>query len=73
MALASSLRGKARSVLDKVVELKNLSFSKLKLKLEFRFGEGHLAEAYYSQFTNRRQKNGEDFIMFGARTFVAAS
>jgi len=36
------------------------------LKLEFRFGEGHLAQAYYSQFTNRRQKDGENFVTLGA-------
>lgn len=66
VALASNLRGKARSILDGVAELEKLSFSELKSKLEFRFGEGHLSQAYYSQFTNRKQKNGEDFVTFGA-------
>jgi len=67
VALTSSLKEKARSVLDGKVELGNLSFSELKAKLEFRFGEGYLARAYYSQFTNRRQKDGEDFITMGAK------
>jgi len=66
VALATSLRGKARSILDGEEGLENLSFSELKAKLEFRFGEGHLARTYYSQFTNRRLKNGEDFITLGA-------
>jgi len=58
------LRGKARSILDGEEGLEDLSFSELKAKLEFRFGEGHLARTYYSQFTNRRLK--EDFITLGA-------
>jgi len=66
VALATSLRGKARSILDGEEGLENLSFSELKEKLEFRFGEGHLARTYYSQFVNRRLKNGEDFITLGA-------
>jgi len=49
-----------------MVELENLRFSELKSKLEFRFGKGHLTRAYYSQFTNRRQKDGKDFITLGA-------
>jgi len=61
VALATSLR--ARSVLDgRGEKLENLNFSELKAKLEFRFSERHLARAYYSQFTNRRQKDGEDFV-----------
>jgi len=43
-------------VLDGEEELGNLSFSELKAKLEFRSDKGHLARAYHSQFTNRRQK-----------------
>lgn len=66
VALASSLRGKARSILDGVAELEKLSFFELKSKLEFRFGEEQLSQAYYSQFTNRKQKSGEDFVAFGA-------
>jgi len=66
VALATSLRGKARSILDGEEGLENLSFSELKAKLEFRFGEGHLARTYYSQFVNRRLKNGENFITLGA-------
>lgn len=59
-ALASSLRGKARSVLDGIFEIESLKFEELKSKLELRFGEGHLAQTYYTQFTNRKQKNSED-------------
>jgi len=44
-----------------------------KKKLEFRFGEGHLARTYYSQFINRRLKNREDYITLGARMFIAIS
>jgi len=58
-SIASSLRGKARSVLDGVVELENLSFSELKSKLKFRFGEGHLVRAYYSQSKNAGRKTGK--------------
>jgi len=65
VALATSLRGKTRSVLDGEVKLGNLSFSELKAKLEFRFGEGHLTRVY-SQFTNRRQNDGENFVTLGA-------
>jgi len=42
-----------RSVLDGIYEIKNLRFEELKSKLELRFGEGHLAQTYYTQFTNR--------------------
>lgn len=31
-----------------------------------RFGESHLAQTYYSQFTNRRQKFGEDEVTLGS-------
>ena len=59
VALASSLRGKARSVLDGITELENLSYGEIKSKLELRFGEGHLSQTFYAQFTNRKQKFGE--------------
>jgi len=48
------------------MELENLSFSKLKSKLEFRFLEFRFGGAYYSQFTNRRQKDGKNFVTLEA-------
>jgi len=42
IALATCLRGKARSVLDGIFEIENLRFELIS-KLELRFGEGHLA------------------------------
>ncbi|CAL1672121.1 unnamed protein product [Lasius platythorax] len=66
LALAACLRGKAWTVLDGVSEIENLEFADLKSKLELRFGEGHLAQTYYTQFTNRRQKISEDLASLGA-------
>ena len=66
LALAACLRGKARTVLDGVYEIENLEFADLKSKLELRFGEGHLAQTYYTQFTNRKQKFSEDLASLGA-------
>jgi len=64
VALALSLKGKARLVLDEIFKIKNLKFE-LKSKLELHFGEGHLAQTYYTQFTNRRQKFSEDLASLG--------
>lgn len=64
IVLASSLREKARSVLESVEDLENCDFEELKLKLELRYGKGQLSKNYYSQFANRRQKFGEDFATF---------
>jgi|GEM_PF-2455060 len=64
--MVSSLRGKARVVLESVQDLENLSYDELKSKLELRFGETHSSQNYYSQFTNRRQKFGEDIASFGS-------
>jgi len=64
--LVSSLRGKARVVLESVQDLENLSYDELKSKLELRFGETHSSQNYYSQFTNRRQKFGEDIASLGS-------
>lgn len=58
VALAACLRNKARLVLDRIFEIENLRFEDLKSKLELRFGEGHLVQSYYSQFTNRKQNFG---------------
>lgn len=66
VALALSLREKARSVLDGVIEIVNLRFEELKLKLELRFGEGHLAHIYHAQFINRKQKFSEDLLTLDA-------
>lgn len=66
VALASNLRGKARSVLDGVFEFEHLSFEELRNKLELRFGEAHLAQTYYTQFTNRKQKSSEDLPSLAA-------
>ncbi|EFN70115.1 hypothetical protein EAG_12930, partial [Camponotus floridanus] len=67
VALASNLRGKACSVLDGVYEIENFSFVEfLKNKLELRFEEAHLAQTYYTQFTNRKQKSSEDLPSLAA-------
>jgi len=66
VALASSLRGKARAVLDGISEIENLKFEELRSKLELYFGEGHLAQTYYAQFTNRRQKSFEELAALGS-------
>jgi len=61
--LITCLRGKARGVLESVSELENLSYDELKSKLELRFGETHSLQNYYFQFTNRKQKFGEDIAL----------
>ncbi|XP_071576725.1 uncharacterized protein [Temnothorax nylanderi] len=66
VALASSLRGKARAILETVQDIECLNFSELKSKLELRFGEGRLTQNYYSALTNRRQKFGEDLAALGS-------
>jgi hypothetical protein len=66
VALASCLRGKARSVLECVQDVDELEFEELKSKLELRFGEVQHSQNYYTLFTNRRQKFAEDFASFGA-------
>ncbi|EFN65445.1 hypothetical protein EAG_00230, partial [Camponotus floridanus] len=66
VALAANLRGKARTVLENIENFNNLTFAELKSKLELLFGEGNLTQNYYSLFTNRKQKFGEDLASFGA-------
>mgnify|MGYP002717615413 CR=1 FL=1 len=66
VALAASLRGKARTVLENIENFDEINFSEIKSKLELLFGEGNLTQNYYSLFTNRRQKFGEDLASFGA-------
>jgi len=65
VSLAACLRGKARSILDGMFDIENLRFEDLKSKLELRFGEGHLSQTYYMQFTNRKQKFLEDLPTLG--------
>lgn len=60
VALVSCLRGKARTILEYVHEIENLDYYELKSKLELCFEESYLSQSYYSQFTNRKQKSGED-------------
>jgi len=64
--LVSSLRGKARVVLENEEDLENLSYDELKSKLELHFREIRLSQNYYSQFANRRQKFGEDITSLGS-------
>ncbi|XP_024886697.1 uncharacterized protein LOC112464121 [Temnothorax curvispinosus] len=66
VVLASSLRGKARSILETVQDVDCLDFAELKAKLELRFGEGHLTQNSYSALTNRRQRFGEDLATLGS-------
>jgi len=49
----------------RIAEIGSVSFTELKSKLKLWFGEGHSAQSYYFQFTNRRQKFGEDFVILG--------
>jgi len=67
IALAANLRRKTRTVLETLKNLENLNFAKLKSKLELLFGERNLIQNYYSLFTNRKQKFGEDLVSFGAK------
>ncbi|KYN18064.1 hypothetical protein ALC57_09638 [Trachymyrmex cornetzi] len=64
--LVSCLRGKARAVLENIQNLENLEYSELRAKLELRFEEAHSLQNYYTQFTNRKQKFGENVAAFGS-------
>ncbi|RLU15777.1 hypothetical protein DMN91_011533 [Ooceraea biroi] len=66
VALASCLRGRARSVLKSLEDAETFGYADLKSKLEMRFGEVVSAQGYYLRFTNRRQKVGEEFATLGA-------
>jgi len=66
VALATGLRGKARAVLDGVSELRELKFEELRSRLELHFGEGHLVQTFYTQFTSRKQKPFEELAALGA-------
>jgi len=54
----SCLREKAQAVLECVVILR--ASIRIKTKIRITVGEVYLVQSYYSQFTNRRQKSGED-------------
>jgi len=49
IALASSVRGKARAMLETMQDVSHVEFAELKSKLELRFGEGHLFQNYSSR------------------------
>ena len=59
LALASSLRNNAKSVLSSFKDTETLNLKTLFKKLEARFGE-HLGSSSYSLFQNRRQKPRKD-------------
>lgn len=65
LTLASSLRGKARTILDSFFDAGELNLEQLKEKLEWRFGERHSTQAFYSQFSSRKQRPGEDLPSLG--------
>ncbi|KAL0130244.1 hypothetical protein PUN28_002082 [Cardiocondyla obscurior] len=65
VALVSCLRGRARSVLCSFQDSEGMGYAELRAKLELCFGEPRSSQNYYSLFTNRRQKEGEDFASFG--------
>lgn len=65
-ALASCLRGEARSVLESLEDVETFGYLDLKSKLEVCFGEVVSAQGYYLRFTNGRQKAGEEYAMLGA-------
>jgi len=60
IALTTSLRGKARAVLDGVEDFEKLQYNELESRLLLRFMEEYMAQTFYAQFTNRNQKFGED-------------
>jgi len=53
-------------VLDGISEIENLKFEELRSRLKLHFGEKHLAQTYYTQFTNRRQRSFKDLIALGS-------
>ena len=65
VALASSLRNKAKSVLSSFRNTKTYDLKTLLEKLEARFCN-HLGSSSYSLFQNRRQKPREDIPTLAA-------
>jgi len=41
-------------------------FEELRSRLDLHFGKGHLAQTYYTQFTNQKQKSFEDLAILGS-------
>lgn len=66
VVLASCLRGRARELLESCSETEELSFEGLLIKLQLRFGESSDIQNSYTQFTNRKQRNGEELAALGA-------
>lgn len=64
-SLATSIRGKTRSVLESVKDIVNMNYGELWTKLELRFGEELLSQNLYTQFMNRKQKYGDDLVTLG--------
>ncbi|KAL6255605.1 hypothetical protein P5V15_012853 [Pogonomyrmex californicus] len=66
VVLASCLRGKARAILEGGTDFENSQFENLVARLELRFGENLSLQNYYYQFTNRKQRFGEDLAALGS-------
>lgn len=58
------MRRNARSVLEKLKG--SVSYQEIRLKLELHFRKQKLFQHNYTQFTNGRQNNGEDFATLEA-------
>ena len=70
MALAASLRNKAKSVLSSFKDTETLNLKTLLEKLKARFGK-HLGSSSYSLFQNRRQNPWEDLPTLAAEKLAA--
>ncbi|KAI4478593.1 hypothetical protein M0804_011916 [Polistes exclamans] len=66
LALATSLRGEARAVLQAFGDREEFSFAALKSRLELRYGERLNQQKSYTEFASRRQKAGEDLAVIAA-------
>jgi len=62
VALPVSFRGKDRAEQS---DFESLRYSKLEARLELLFGERYMAQTFNMQFTNYRQKFGEDLPTLG--------
>jgi len=58
--LVTSLRGKARAILNRRKNYEELQYSELEARLPLHFGEGYVTQTFYTQFTNWKQKFGDD-------------
>ncbi|KAI4475972.1 hypothetical protein M0804_013957 [Polistes exclamans] len=66
LALATSLRGEARAVLQAFGDREEFLFAALKSRLELRYGERLNQQKSYTEFASRRQKVGEDLAVLAA-------